>query len=57
MSKCVQCDTKEKIIYSREDALAVEVSDLIGRICYPCANRSFIPVAIERHAIREHFGR
>ena len=39
MSKCIVCNTSEAIVHSGTDAFLLEVTKMIERICYPCANK------------------
>lgn len=38
MSKCVNCGTTEKIVFSGVDAFCLGVADKVEKICYDCAN-------------------
>lgn len=39
MNKCVICNTSQAIVHSGRDALVMRVSKMVGRVCYPCANK------------------
>jgi hypothetical protein len=38
MNKCVDCNTENNLVYSGVDAFALGVMDLVGSVCYSCAN-------------------
>ena len=38
MNKCVDCNTDNNIVHSGVDAFALGVMDLVGSVCYGCAN-------------------
>ena len=35
---CVDCETKDGIVYSGVDAFVLGVIELVEKICYNCAN-------------------
>ena len=41
MNKCTDCGTEQQgnIVHSGVDAFVLECIDLVGRICYDCANK------------------
>jgi len=41
MNTCIDCETDKNIVYSGVDALALEVMNFVGSICYSCANEHF----------------
>ncbi len=38
MNKCLDCNTENNLVYSGVDAFALGVMDLVGSVCYGCAN-------------------
>ena len=38
MNKCLDCNTENNLVYSGVDAFALGVMDLVGSVCYSCAN-------------------
>ena len=38
MNKCLDCNTDNNIVHSGVDAFALGVMDLVGSVCYSCAN-------------------
>ena len=39
MSKCLKCETEDRIVHSGVDALLLGIEGAeTGKICYPCAN-------------------
>ena len=38
MNKCLDCNTDNNLVYSGVDAFALGVMDLVGSVCYSCAN-------------------
>jgi hypothetical protein len=37
--KCIDCESTEQIVYSGVDAFVLGVTELVEKICYPCANK------------------
>jgi len=41
MNTCIDCNTQNNIVHSGVDALALEVTQYVGQICYPCAQDNY----------------